>query len=106
MVINSYNLVSDVSCWLAIIEVAAVSGRLVDEKDIIIGCGGFKTDDNQYAPIFLGFPKYYQSYIGNAEWVDRTLAGLPEETRRILAKILRAMRTSPPASLGVPFENE
>jgi hypothetical protein len=44
--------------------------------------------------------------IGNAEWVDRTLAGLSEPTRRFLARLLRAMRTSPPASLGVPFENE
>lgn len=44
--------------------------------------------------------------IGNADWVDRTLAGLPESTRRVIAKILRAMRTSPPAALGIPFENE
>lgn len=44
--------------------------------------------------------------IGNAEWVDRTLAGLPEDARRFIAKILRALRTSPPASLGIPFENE
>jgi general nucleoside transport system permease protein len=44
--------------------------------------------------------------IGDAEWVDRTLAGLPEQTRKRLAKIIRAMHTSPPASLGVPFEQE
>ena len=44
--------------------------------------------------------------LGNADWVDRTLAGLPENVRRTIAKILRGMRTSPPASLGVPFENE
>jgi len=44
--------------------------------------------------------------IGNADWVDRTLAGLPESTRRVIAKLLRAMRTSPPAALGIPFENE
>lgn len=44
--------------------------------------------------------------LGNADWVDRTLAGLPEDARRILARVLRTMRTSPPASLGVPFENE
>jgi ABC-type uncharacterized transport system permease subunit len=44
--------------------------------------------------------------IGNAEWVERTLAGLPEDARKFVAKILRALRTSPPASLGVPFENE
>jgi general nucleoside transport system permease protein len=44
--------------------------------------------------------------IGNADWVDRTLAGLPENVRRTISKVLRAMRTSPPASLGIPFENE
>lgn len=44
--------------------------------------------------------------IGNAEWVDRTLAGLPESTRRVIARILRKMRAVPPAALGVPFENE
>ncbi len=44
--------------------------------------------------------------IGNAEWVQRTLAGLPEDARRVIAGILRAMRTRPPAALGTPFENE
>lgn len=44
--------------------------------------------------------------IGNADWVDRTLAGLPESARRTISKMLRAMRTSPPAALGIPFENE
>jgi ABC-type uncharacterized transport system permease subunit len=42
--------------------------------------------------------------IGNAEWVERTLAGLPEPTRRVVARILRALRATPPAALGVPFE--
>ncbi len=44
--------------------------------------------------------------IGNAEWVERTLAGLPEPVRRAIAKILRALRATPPAALGVPFETE
>jgi simple sugar transport system permease protein len=44
--------------------------------------------------------------IGNAEWVERTLAAMPEATRKIFAKLLRAMRTSPPAALGVPFERD
>jgi simple sugar transport system permease protein len=44
--------------------------------------------------------------IGNTEWVDRTLAGLPESTRRFMARLLRSLRASPPASLGVPFEQE
>lgn len=44
--------------------------------------------------------------IGNAEWVERTLAMMPERTRKVVARILRSMRTSPPSSMGVPFENE
>ena len=44
--------------------------------------------------------------IGNAEWVERTLAALPEPTRRAISRLLRALRTSPPAALGVPFESE
>jgi DNA-binding transcriptional ArsR family regulator len=44
--------------------------------------------------------------IGNAEWVERMLAALPERTRRFIAGLLRALRASPPASLGVPFDSE
>jgi len=44
--------------------------------------------------------------IGNAEWVERTLARLPERWRHAVARVLRSLRASPPASLGVPFEQE
>lgn len=44
--------------------------------------------------------------VGRAEWVQRELAAMPEKPRKVLSKILRALRTSPPASLGIPFENE
>lgn len=44
--------------------------------------------------------------IGNAEWVERTLAAMPDSARKIFSKLLRAMRTSPPAALGVPFERD
>ncbi len=60
----------------------------------------------QVAPFPLMILTLLLVNIGNAEWVDRTLAGLPEKTRKLLANILRSLRTSPPASLGVPFENE
>ncbi len=60
----------------------------------------------QVAPFPLMILTLLLVNIGNAEWVDRTLAGLPANVRRALARILRSMRTSPPASLGVPFENE
>lgn len=60
----------------------------------------------QVAPFPLMILTLVLVNLGNADWVDRTLAGLPEDARRILAKILRTLRTSPPASLGVPFDNE
>jgi len=44
--------------------------------------------------------------IGDAEWMQRWLAAMPEGVRRMAVKILRAMRASPPAALGVPFESE
>jgi simple sugar transport system permease protein len=60
----------------------------------------------QVAPFPLMILALLLVNIGNADWVDRTLAGLPESVRHSISKVLRAMRTSPPASLGVPFENE
>jgi ABC-type uncharacterized transport system permease subunit len=44
--------------------------------------------------------------VGNAEWVENSLAKLPKDFRKVIAWILRALRTNPPASLGTPFENE
>lgn len=44
--------------------------------------------------------------IGNAEWVERSLARLPENVRRDISKVLRALNATPPAALGVPFEKE
>ncbi|MCX8025868.1 MAG: hypothetical protein N3A60_11770 [Thermanaerothrix sp.] len=60
----------------------------------------------QVAPFPLMILTLLLVNVGNAEWVDRTLAGLPERTRHAIARVLRAMRTSPPAALGVPFEKE
>ena len=60
----------------------------------------------QVAPFPLMILTLLLVNIGNAEWVDRTLAGLPEQTRHTISKILRSLKTSPPASLGVPFEKE
>lgn len=42
--------------------------------------------------------------VGNAEWVGRSLARLPEPARRSITRLLRSLRASPPASLGIPFE--
>ncbi len=60
----------------------------------------------QVAPFPLMILTLLLVNIGNAEWVERGLAALPEATRRLLARILRTLRTSPPAGLGVPFESE
>jgi simple sugar transport system permease protein len=60
----------------------------------------------QVAPFPLMILTLLLVNIGNAEWVERTLAAMPEKTRRVVARILRALRASPPASLGVPFETE
>jgi len=60
----------------------------------------------QVAPFPLMILTLLLVNIGNAEWVDRTLAAMPPAARRITSRLLRSMRTSPPASLGVPFENE
>jgi ABC-type uncharacterized transport system permease subunit len=60
----------------------------------------------QVAPFPLMILTLLLVNIGNAEWVERTLAAMPESTRKFLAKLLRAMRASPPAALGVPFERD
>lgn len=60
----------------------------------------------QVAPFPLMILTLLLVNIGDAEWVDRTLASLPEDARRWAARIIRSLRATPPASLGVPFENE
>jgi simple sugar transport system permease protein len=60
----------------------------------------------QVAPFPLMILTLLLVNIGNAEWVDRTLAGMPEGSRRVFSRIMRALRTSQPASLGIPFEKE
>jgi simple sugar transport system permease protein len=60
----------------------------------------------QVAPFPLMILTLLLVNLGNAEWVERTLASLPEGARRFVARMLRSLRASPPASLGVPFEQE
>lgn len=59
----------DLVGWVSVNEIGAVSGRIVDQYDVIVDSGGFITAEGSYYPIFQNFPKFYQSYIGNAEWV-------------------------------------
>ena len=67
---------------------------------------GIPTQVLQVAPFPLMILTLLLVNISDAEWVQRMLASLPEGTRRVVAKLLRALRASPPASLGVPFESE
>jgi ABC-type uncharacterized transport system permease subunit len=67
---------------------------------------GIPTQVLQVAPFPLMILTLLLVNISDAEWVQRWLASMPDATRRVVAKILRAMRASPPASLGVPFESE
>ncbi len=58
----------------------------------------------QVAPFPLMILTLLLVNIGDAEWVQRWLAAMPARSRRSAAKLLRALRASPPASLGIPFE--
>jgi general nucleoside transport system permease protein len=60
----------------------------------------------QVAPFPLMILALLLVNIGNTEWVERMLAALPDRTRYFIARLLRALRASPPAALGVPFEQE
>ena len=60
----------------------------------------------QVAPFPLMILTLLLVNIGNTEWVERVLASLPESTRKLVARIIRSFRATPPAALGVPFEQE
>jgi simple sugar transport system permease protein len=60
----------------------------------------------QVAPFPLMILTLLLVNIGNAEWVERVLAALPEPSRRVVARVLRAMRVVQPRSLGIPFERD
>jgi general nucleoside transport system permease protein len=60
----------------------------------------------QVAPFPLMILALLLVNIGNTEWVERMLAALPDRTRHFIARLLRTMRASPPAALGVPFEQD
>lgn len=60
----------------------------------------------QVAPFPLMILTLLLVNISDAEWVERTLASMPEKPRKVVTRILRALHTSPPAALGIPFKNE
>jgi len=67
---------------------------------------GVPTQVLQVAPFPLMILTLLLVNISDAEWVQRMLAAMPERVRRLMMKLLRTLRASPPASLGVPFESE
>lgn len=44
--------------------------------------------------------------LGNSEWIQRVLGRLPTGVQRGTLRVLRALQSSPPASLGTTFEQE
>lgn len=60
----------------------------------------------QVAPFPLMILALLLVNIGDTEWVARMLAALPDRTRHFIARVLRAMRSNPPAALGVPLEQD
>jgi ABC-type iron transport system FetAB ATPase subunit len=60
----------------------------------------------QVAPFPLMILTLLVVNIGKADWVERSLARLPESVRREVARFLSALNAQPPASLGTPFDPE
>lgn len=60
----------------------------------------------QVAPFPLMILTLLLVNVGNAEWVERVLASLPEPSRRVAARVIRALRVVQPRSLGIPFERD
>ena len=60
----------------------------------------------QVAPFPLMILTLLLVNIGNTEWVERTLATLPPDARKIASRLIRSLRTSPPAALGTPFDQD
>jgi len=58
----------DFAGWLSIVGVGAVGPKVVDGEGITLDLGGVLTDKG-VVPIFQGYPAYYQTYMGNSEWV-------------------------------------
>lgn len=44
--------------------------------------------------------------LGNSEWIRRALGRMPQGARPDIIRALRALQSSPPEALGVPFEGE
>lgn len=88
----------DLTGWLAIEGVGAVAGRLVDKKDLIVSSGGVITPAGEYSPLFYRYPRYYQSYVGNAEWVRNLQVIAPY----VAATTLQQLKSFPFKDFSLP----
>jgi general nucleoside transport system permease protein len=60
----------------------------------------------QVAPFPLMILTLLLVNISSTEWLERSLSRLPESVRNDVAKVLKALNATPPASLGVPFDKD
>lgn len=60
----------------------------------------------QVAPFPLMILTLLLVNVGNAEWVKRTMARLPDGVRPFVQRTLRSAQVTPPAALGTHFERE
>ena len=69
------------------------------------GLPGVPSQVLQVAPFPLMILALLLVNIGNAEWVEKALGRLPPGAARGVRNVLRALRGSPPAALGQPYES-
>jgi general nucleoside transport system permease protein len=60
----------------------------------------------QVAPFPLMILTLLLVNLGNTEWMERLLATLPDGVRNRVKKLIRSLRSQPPAALGTPFERQ
>lgn len=60
----------------------------------------------QVAPFPLMILTLLLVNLGNTEWMARLLATLPDGVRNRVKKLIRSLRSQPPAALGTPFERQ
>lgn len=60
----------------------------------------------QVAPFPLMILTLLLVNLGNTEWMERLLATLPDGVRNRVKKLIRLLRSQPPAALGTPFERQ
>jgi simple sugar transport system permease protein len=60
----------------------------------------------QVAPFPLMILTLLLVNVGQADWVERTLARLPDEIRVWATRAIRGLQVNPPSALGTPFKRE